>query len=256
MKAKALAFALVGSVTIAGLLFIPSAKAADISASVQEPSAFGWYVGLFGGAKWADGDFEVFDERHCGCYTFEDDFKGDLGDGWIFGGVLGAQITENFRAELEVSHARIDTDSDLHITAYEKGLYAWDEHHHDSDDLSETFIMGNLWFDWPMATWLSPYIGGGAGVAKVNGSFGADDGYDFSLNVDADDWAFAWQLGAGLRFGLSEHFAIDAGYRFKAINNVELDESFCDICYVDGHDGDNDFDIHQHVVQVGVTLGF
>jgi opacity protein-like surface antigen len=218
------------------------------------------------GAKWADGDFDAFDHRECDwllCDIDTDDhFQGDLGNGWIIGGVLGAQITENFRAELEVSHARIDTDSDLDVTIHELGQLDEFDHHHDSDDLKETFIMGNLWFDWPIATWLSPYIGGGAGVAKVDGPFGADDDEDFRLFVDADDWAFAWQVGAGLRFGVSEHFAFDVGYRFKAINNVELDAGFCDgggICgdfdLVD-HDEDDDFDIHEHVVQVGVTFGF
>jgi opacity protein-like surface antigen len=261
MSAKIAAFALLGSVAITGLLFTARAKAADVPVAVEEPSAFGWYVGLFGGAKWGEGDLKEHDERDCAyqycTLSFDDDFKGELGNGWIFGGVVGAQITENFRAELEVSHARIDTDSDLHIRAYDKEVYDWDEHHHDSDNLSETFILGNLWFDWPISTWLAPYIGGGAGVAKVNGSFGASDDEYFSLNVDADDWAFAWQLGGGLRFGVSEHFAIDAGYRFKAINNVELDAGFCGgDCNILDHDGDDDFDIHEHVVQVGVTMGF
>jgi hypothetical protein len=60
---------------------------------------------------------------------------------------------------------------------------------------------------------------------------------------------------------LSEHFAIDLGYRFKAIPNVDLDNpEFCGgkDCYppVVDFDADDDFDIHEHVAQIGLTIGF
>jgi hypothetical protein len=60
---------------------------------------------------------------------------------------------------------------------------------------------------------------------------------------------------------LSEHFAIDLGYRFKAIPNVDLDDpEFCGgkDCYppVVDFKADDDFDIHEHVAQIALTIGF
>ena len=82
-----------------------------------------------------------------------------------------------------------------------------------------------------------------------------------SVEVDADDWSFAYQLGAGLLIGLSEQVAIDIGYRLKIISNVDLDDPvFCDgdECDppVDEFAADDDFDILEHVAQVGITFGF
>jgi opacity protein-like surface antigen len=106
------------------------------------------------------------------------------------------------------------------------------------------------------------------GVAHVDAEFGVDPFVSgmqannlFSVSVEADDWTFAYQLGAGILIGLSENIAIDLGYRFKVIPNVELDDpEFCggDHCYppVREFDGDDDFDIREHVAQIGITFGF
>lgn len=83
----------------------------------------------------------------------------------------------------------------------------------------------------------------------------------FSASIEAEGWSFAYQLGAGVLIGLSEHVAIDLGYRFKAIPNVDLDDpEFCGggHCYppVVEFDADDDFDIYEHVAQIGITFGF
>jgi opacity protein-like surface antigen len=196
-----------------------------------------------------------------------------VGDGFLIGGALGAQLSENFRAEIEVSHASLDTES--HAT--EKVVYpiytldAVDGiiyKNKDEDDLDELFILANLWFGFPMSSTFSPYFGGGVGVAHVDADFGVGPfgttpvpENDVSVKIGADDWALAFQLGAGLLIGLSDHVAIDLGYRFKAIHNVELDDpKFCGgkDCYppVTKFKADNDFDIREHVAQIGLTIGF
>jgi opacity protein-like surface antigen len=139
----------------------------------------------------------------------------------------------------------------------------------DEDHLRELFILANFWFGIPISSMFSPYLGGGLGVAHVNADFGVDPFITgggaspptFSASIEADSWSFAYQLGAGLLIGLSEHVAIDIGYRFKAIPNVDLDEpEFCGgkECWppVTKFDADDDFDIHEHVAQIGLTIGF
>ena len=75
-----------------------SALAADI-APVEEPISV-WYLGVFGGASWADVDN---DEDH-------NDFELDTETGWTAGGVLGLNFAEHFRSEIEVSYADYNLD--------------------------------------------------------------------------------------------------------------------------------------------------
>jgi opacity protein-like surface antigen len=232
-------FVLLGGIALSGLFFTTTAKAADMPV-VEEPSAFGWYVGLFGGYKWGDGEVDVFSFRQpdqCPeCHFFEGDLHGEVDDGWIVGGVLGARITENFRAEIEVSHARLDAETTaiervidpLHPVPPDFTFTAEDE-----DKLRELFIMANVWFGIPISAVFSPYIGGGVGVAHVDAEFGVDTfggvpGFPatvFSASIEADDWSLAYQLGAGVLIGLSENIAIDlaiASRQFQTSNWMSL----------------------------------
>lgn len=61
--------------------------------------------------------------------------------------------------------------------------------------------------------------------------------------------------------GFSENVAIDIGYRFKAIPNIELDDpEFCGgaVCEppVSDFTADDELDLHEHVAQIGITIGF
>jgi opacity protein-like surface antigen len=292
MRSVTKTFALLGGLALTGLLSSQTAQAADIAPVVEEPAAFGWYVSLFGGPKWGHGDFDVKWERDE--YLCEQSsiiicevsiiapviehlghLNGEVDNGFIFGGTIGAQLNENFRAEIEVSHASLDTESHASekLEGYLPTISAIDGggpiyKNKDEGDLDELFILANLWFGFPLSSAFSPYFGGGIGVANVDADFGVGPfatnaviGNDLSVKVKADDWALAFQLGAGLLIGLSEHFAIDLGYRFKAIHNVDLDDpEFCGgkYCYppVEHVKADDEFDIHEHVAQIGILIGF
>jgi len=261
-------------------------KAADIAPVVEEPAGLGWYVSIFGGPKWGNGDVDVKDIRRDECAperiaslicqvsilqfgeSHEADLHGEVDNGFLIGGAIGAQISENFRAELEVSHARLDTKTEVEDYVLYEPTLGQNYSAKDDDDLRELFIMANIWFGFPVSSVFSPYVGGGVGVAHVDANFGVGEfqvgvpqSDTFSAAVDADSWNFAYQLGAGIMIALSEHFAIDLGYRFKAIPNVDLDNpEFCGgkDCYppVVDFDADDDFDIHEHVAQIGLTIGF
>jgi hypothetical protein len=45
--------------------------------------------------------------------SHEADLHGEVDNGFLIGGAIGAQISENFRAEVEVSHARLDTKTEV-----------------------------------------------------------------------------------------------------------------------------------------------
>jgi hypothetical protein len=76
-----------------------------------------------------DGDVDVKDIRRDECApeaslicqvsilqigeSHEADLHGEVDNGFLIGGAIGAQISENFRAEVEVSHARLDTKTEV-----------------------------------------------------------------------------------------------------------------------------------------------
>jgi opacity protein-like surface antigen len=272
MRSVTKAITLLGGLAFSGLITFPTVQAADIEPVVEEPG-LQWYVSLFGGPKWGDGDVKVEWERqeyeqpgriieHLG------ELHGEVDDGFLIGGAFGAQFTDNFRGEIEVSGARLDTKT--HAEEYvDYGDTKGNEYEaKDDDHLTELFILANLWFGFPISSTFSPYIGGGVGVAHVDANFGVPpfatntgETNDVSVKINADDWALAYQVGAGLLIALSDHFAIDLGYRFKGIHNVDLDDPVfcggeeCDPPVVD-FKADDDFDIHEHVAQIGITIGF
>jgi opacity protein-like surface antigen len=278
MRGVTRAFALLGGLAASGLLS-PTTKAADLEPVIEE-HGLQWYGSLFGGPKWGDADVKLEWERENDpCYMssllcaleplllYKGELHGEVDDGFIFGGTFGAQFYKHFRGEIELSAARLDIDSE----AFEYVSYgpvgttytAKDDAH-----LRELFVFANAWFDFQVSSIFCTYIGGGAGVAHVDADFGVDPFVTgsgappptFSASVEADDWALAYQLGAGLLVGLSQNIAIDLGYRFKAITNVELDDpEFCSggHCYPPTDtDVDNDFDIHEHVAHLGIVYAF
>lgn len=175
-------------------------------------SSGGWYAGAFAGAAWPN-DIDV---------NGADDLSADTG--FAFGGVIGKNVSNNVRVELEVSNWSADAECSGKCSVSE----------FDVDALS---ILGNAWVDIPVGHEVTPYVGGGIGYAGV----GLDGG-----SVDETSWGFAWQLGAGLRMDVGTNMKLDVGYRYKSAaadsgdyNNVLIDR---------------DFDASAHVLQVGLTF--
>ena len=136
-------------------------SAADIEPTVEP---FSWYITLFGGVSALE-DFDV---------TY--DVNGDLdnadadvdGSGFILGGTIGTHLTEDIRVELETSYF----ESDVDLLDFGLG--------NDPDSVDGKFefltVLANLWYDVPLSEEIKPYIGGGAGVAIVDGDIAFSDG--------------------------------------------------------------------------------
>jgi opacity protein-like surface antigen len=96
-------------------------------------------------------------------------------------------------------------------------------------------------FDFPIAERMSLYAGAGIGAAWVDP--------DTQNNFDADDGPFlAWQARAGLQWHFSGGTALDIGYRFMNIDDVELDQN--------GAVGSSfDLETTQQALELGLTFG-
>lgn len=73
----------------------------------------------------------------------------------------------------------------------------------------------NLWRDYDLTERLTGYIGGGIGGGGYN--FGVNQQYpvqDVTVTGSGNVGGFAWQVGGGLAFAVTDRITLDLGYRF------------------------------------------
>ena len=86
----------------------------------------------------------------------------------------------------------------------------------ESIDLSAHSILGNAFFDFQTDTALTPYIGGGLGLACLNDRITVAS----SSSSKGNRWNFAWNAGGGVAWGFSEKLALDMGYRYMDLGKT------------------------------------
>lgn len=105
----------------------------------------------------------------------------------------------------------------------------------DGSRLRQLSAIGSLWIDLPVGKSVTPYVGAGAGVS--------------GFETDGEGKArFAWQLGAGVAFNVTEATAITIDYRYRQANGTRID-----------FDGNSGFDIGKlktNGISAGVRFTF
>jgi opacity protein-like surface antigen len=109
---------------------------------------------------------------------------GEDGSAFVGGGGIGYQFGDWFRAD---------------VTADYSGSYSFLSYWYGFS--SFTTVLGNAYLDIPTGTFVTPYVGGGAGAAFAGGDSG-----------------FAYDFTGGLAFEISDGMAVDIGYRYININ--------------------------------------
>ena len=117
----------------------------------------------------------------------------DFDEGGAFSLVGGYQVSSNFRVEGELA-GRSNDLSDF------------------SGAVTSGAFLLNGFFDIPTGSGITPYFGGGVGVANVELDSGDDD----------DDTVAAFQLGAGIGFDVSQNLILSLDYRFFATEDPEF----------------------------------
>lgn len=218
-----------GVALVAFVLFGATAQADSMDAPV---SGFKPYVSVFAGASMAQ------DVKSSLSNTF--DYSLGLKTGYLIGGAVGVQFNDMFRAEVELSHASWDANNTVSAGPALAFTYAAD------GKISATYLMGNLWLDFKNDSLFTPYAGGGIGAGWAEGDSHFDNA---AFGYGKANVGLAYQLGAGVKFDVSETMAVDLGYRYKSI--VDID--FADL---DGSGSYNGADLNSHNIQLGLTLKF
>ncbi len=170
------------------------------------------------------------------------DYNFDLNTGYILGLNAGVHVTDQLRAEIELSRASYQSagvgfdTADGTFNGVHGGIRA-------------TYLLANAWLDMPTHSVITPYLGGGVGIGWIGGDLHNCSNCSFGVGSEASA-GFAFQVGLGVRADLSEHVSLDIGYRFKDImgatsNNTQTNTS--------GYDHLN---LASHNVQIGLTYNF
>lgn len=123
--------------------------------------------------------------------------RGDAGWSWlntdqddesvlVIGGGVGYQFNDNLRTDVRGDWAGLGDDAS-----------------------SFTTVLGNVYFDIPTETIMTPYLGAGLG-------------YGWAETDSDDDDGVAFGLMAGVEVNLTDNLSADVGYRYRQILSEEV----------------------------------
>ena len=213
--------------TLAGNV-APPIETPVVIAPVEQPSD--WYASIFAGPSFLeDVDTNIAGEA----------VSVGFDTGFILGATVGKRLNQNWRVEAELSFAHYEADDVSGPTS--QVIFG-----NADGDLNAIFLMANVWYDIPTSGRLTPYVGGGLGAAHVDADVVFDGGPQGYQNGDIN---FAAQIGAGVSIDLSDKMAVDIGYRYKFIPDVDFDNGSGFGTYTGG-------DVNSHNVQAGLRFNF
>ena len=82
-------------------------------------------------------------------------------------------------------------------------------------------LFANAYWDINTKSQFTPYVGGGLGmgIVKTKGTAGVSGFSDSTGSRTVTD--FAWNIGAGLGYDITDNWALDVGYRFVGLGSVK-----------------------------------
>lgn len=207
------------------------------AADIAPQTTFHPYIGVFGGFDFLPGI--------SGTETFSSGsgtLNSKVGD---FAGItVGANLGENWRAELELSRLYNGinnfTFNNGNINTYAGG------------GINQTYALANVWYDFRNDSALTPYVGGGLGAGWADGNLDLNDGGFIRATSST---ALAFQLGIGVTYDVGDKLSLDLGYRFKGMTglNPVVTTSNPFSLFPPTVDQNN---IGSHNFQIGLTLKF
>ena len=144
----------------------------------------------------------------------------------VFGGALavGYDVNKKFRIPLraELEYALFSTaEGETSQTWYMGGNPYWRDSIKQKLQIQTLFV--NAYYDFHNRTAFTPYLGGGLGLAFVRAK-GSNNWTDYLYSVSGTDkfgakttTNFAWNVGLGATYDITNWCSIDLGYRFAGL---------------------------------------
>ncbi|MEO1014883.1 MAG: P44/Msp2 family outer membrane protein [Pseudomonadota bacterium] len=158
----------------------------------------------------------------------------EFNTGFATSGAVGFAYRSGFRSELEVSYQEANVDAHTGVSAAGIDLSAEDAGvlitgsnnigvnvadlvADGQGELNALYVMANVYYDFKIAGRVTPYVGGGVGVAFANVDY-VPSGVSI---IEDDQTAFAYQLMAGLTVPVAPRVDAFVGYRYRATEDLD-----------------------------------
>lgn len=131
--------------------------------------------------------------------------------GFTLGAFGGYEFGNGLRLEGELAYKQADMDK-IKVGSLNGDI---------KSEASVFSVMANVFYDFKNKSIVTPYIGGGIGIATVY----VDDASVNGTTVwnNDDDTVFAYQVGAGVGFNVSSRVTLDLGYRYFGTSDVKFE---------------------------------
>lgn len=180
---------------------------AEGDAKVASQPKEGFYLSGNVGASWLE-DADIERDFNNGSA------KAEYDTGFLFGGAFGYDFGM-IRTEAEFGYRVNGMDRFMGVSV--DGEYVGDIPA--SGQITTLSYLINSYIDFENESYVTPYIGGGLGIADINMN-------DLRVNdkhFDGDDTVFAYQAAAGLGYDINESLTLDVGYRYFATEDHKID---------------------------------
>ncbi len=206
---------------LVGMMTFPSLALAGDQIGVYVTPKFiaGWTVMDNMKTKWGEGADPGF------AMNIGDKTKGTVGGGLAIGYDFSRQFQVPVRMELEyAAFSEVKGSKSGSVSAADVGF---DGHWSAKQKLQIQTLFLNAYYDFHNSTAFTPYVGAGIGMAFLNtkGDIGgwddtAGDGTSGSTGSRTVT-NFAWNVGAGVGYDITENFTVDLGYRFAGLGEAQ-----------------------------------
>jgi opacity protein-like surface antigen len=251
-------------------------------ASAVQAEDDGWYIGATLPLMFIDdtdtGQATTFGEGQQ-AVTLDSTVKTEHDTGFKIGGVFGRHFDSGLRIEGELFFARAKvsklTHTGISLSVLSQPLDL-EVPVPVSGSVDQLGAMANVWYDIDIGDAWTPYVGGGLGFIRVDQSdlsFDTDalkDGLRSLAQEDpqglgaalqrlqgvdvptasATDTAFAWQLGAGVGYALSDSATLQLGYRLQAVDGLEFSGRNAMVSTM------AETDLRVHFIEIGIRHRF
>ena len=182
-----------------GLVLACSAMALVFAMSSAAEARDGFYLTARGGMTWNNLNSKKD--------AVSEDKVSKLDHVGVYSGAIGYKY-KYLRGEFEYVW-RADAEEDISTDGTGSGTMS----------VKSESYMFNMYLDFMPNYWISPYIGGGIGMSKMElmnkneGSLAQEQTWEKNT--------FTWQVGTGLTIRLNRCLNIDAGYRYYTLGKIE-----------------------------------
>ena len=137
------------------------------------------------------------------------------GVGYQYNGWLRGDVTGEYRSQVQYRN---------HLANFNPQTGAGGVNYYTADH-SALLFLANGYLD--LGTWygITPYIGGGVGVVNHSLAGLNDSGFGFTNDVNRTN--FAWQVGTGLAFSVTQNLKLELGYRYLDMGSLHTNPIVC-----------------------------